>query len=293
MIGVLANPGSWYLQDLQRAAMSCHETVVPLSFRHLAARLSPEPSWSSRALEAEHAIDLQSLDAILVRTMPPGTLEQVVFRMNVLHRLQAAGTRVCNPPRCLEVAIDKYLALAELQAAGLPVPLTRTTENWEIAMDDFVALGSDVVVKPIFGGEGRGITRINDEAIAWRCFRTLAQLGCVIYQQQYIEHDGSDIRILRLDEKQFAIRRRNEHDWRTNVSRGAKAEPFQVDATLCQLAQHAAQAISARMVGVDLICDRAGTFYIIEVNAVPGWRALAKTLQVDIAQHVVQLLQAN
>jgi len=32
---------------------------------------------------------------------------------------------------------------------------------------------------------------------------------------------------------------------------------------------------------------------VIEVNAVPGWRALANTLQVDIAQQVIQQLLTN
>ena len=40
-------------------------------------------------------------DAVIVRTMPPGSLEQVVFRMDLLHRAQAATTFVqeCSPPR--------------------------------------------------------------------------------------------------------------------------------------------------------------------------------------------------
>jgi hypothetical protein len=37
-------------------------------------------------------------DAVLVRSIPAGTLEQTVFRMNVLHRLEAEGLRIVNPP---------------------------------------------------------------------------------------------------------------------------------------------------------------------------------------------------
>ena len=88
--------------------------------------------------------------------MPPGSLEQVVFRMDALHRLAAAGVPVLNPPRAVEAAVDKYLTLALLAAAGLPVPSTWTGQSAAEALAAFEELGGDVVVKPLFGSEGRG-----------------------------------------------------------------------------------------------------------------------------------------
>src|SRR5438876_9836212 len=104
-VAVLCNTDSWYLKDLRRAAADQHE-VTAVTFRQLTARL-----------EGKHAsfgagADLTSVDAILVRTMPPGSLEQVVFRMDVLSRLEAAGKLVLNPARAIEAAVDKYLASA-------------------------------------------------------------------------------------------------------------------------------------------------------------------------------------
>ena len=46
------------------------------------------------------------------------------------------------------------------------------------------------LVKPLFGSEIRGITRITDEAVAWRVFKSLVQLELVIYLQQFISHHG-------------------------------------------------------------------------------------------------------
>ena len=149
-LGVLTVPTSWYWHDLQRAALPS-DTLVALSFTTLAAQLDPTPTV--RTAEC-HRLD--HYDALLVRSMPPGSLEQVVFRMNALHRVQAQGLPVLNPPRALEIAVDKYLASAELQAAGLPIPRTRTSQTWEDAMRDFAELGADVVIKPLFGAEGRG-----------------------------------------------------------------------------------------------------------------------------------------
>src|SRR4029077_2170924 len=99
-------------------------------------------------------LDLLGADGILVRMMPPGSLEQVVFRMDALHRLAAAGVPVLNPPRAVEAAVDKYLTLALLEAADRPVPSTWTGQWAAEALAAFEELGGDFVVKPLFGSEG-------------------------------------------------------------------------------------------------------------------------------------------
>ena len=118
-------------------------------------------------------LDLTAADGVLVRMMPPGSLEQVVFRMDALHRVAAAGVPVLNPPRAVEAAVDKYLTLALLEAAGLPVPPTWAGQGVTDALTAFDALGGDVVVKPLFGSEGRGLIRISDKELAWRTFHAL------------------------------------------------------------------------------------------------------------------------
>jgi ribosomal protein S6--L-glutamate ligase len=37
----------------------------------------------------------------------------------------------------------------------------------------FAELGGDVVLKPLFGAEGRGMCRVTDAETAWRTFRVL------------------------------------------------------------------------------------------------------------------------
>src|SRR5262249_57006077 len=90
------------------------------------------------------ADSLAVFDAVLVRTMPPGSLEQVVFRMDVLHRLQARGITVLNPPAAVETCVDKFLASARLEAAGLRVPPTVVCQHADAALEAFSTLGGDV-----------------------------------------------------------------------------------------------------------------------------------------------------
>jgi len=279
-IAVLCAANSWYLRDLQRAAGDKHK-VEPLAFSQI---------QSSINTDTDIAVGTQSLtdyDVVLVRTMPPGSLEQVVFRMDALQRLAARGVSVINSPKAIEAAVDKYLTLSLLQNAGFEVPPTETSQSVDEAMDGFHRLGGDVVVKPLFGSEGRGIARIADEAIAVRTFKMLAQLGAVIYQQKFIDHEGYDIRLLVIRDEVLGMRRSNKLDWRTNVSRGATAEAIEVTDEMAAQAIRAARSVDASIAGVDFLPGKDGRCYAIEVNAVPGWRAMAKAQNVDAAQKVL------
>ncbi len=286
-LAVLASSNSWYLKDLRRAAADRHR-IDQLPFDVLRSRLCGE-SISVATGDA----NLADASAVLVRTMPPGSLEQVVFRMDALACVEAAGTAVINSPRAIETAVDKYLALARLQAAGLPIPSTVVCQSADDAMEALADLGGDCVVKPLFGGEGRGICRVSDPDLAFRTFKALLHVNAVIYLQQYIDHVGSDQRLFVLGGDVYGMRRRNASDWRTNISRGAVGEPLIVTDALAEIARRAARAVGAEIAGVDLLDGKDGRRWVLEVNAVPGWKSLAETLNVDVAARVLNYLESR
>ena len=78
--------------------------------------------------------------------------KEVIFRMDVLHRLVAAGVGVLNPPRALETAVDKYLACCRMEAGGLPVPPTVACENADDALGAMEQLGGDVQTRAYVKG---------------------------------------------------------------------------------------------------------------------------------------------
>lgn len=290
-VAVLAEPKSWYLADLVRAAGADYR-VTPVSYRQLWAAV--EPGAEQRAeVVGSGAVRLVDCDAVLLRSLPAGTLEQVIFRLDVLGRAEAAGCLVMNPPRAVEAAVDKYLATARLAAAGLPVPRTWVCESPGDALAGFESLGGDVVVKPLFGSEGRGLMRLTDRVLAERAFAALAQIGAIYYLQEFVPHEGHDLRALVIGDELLAMRRSNPHDWRTNVRLGATAESLELPAELQALARKAAAAVGAPLAGVDLLPGRDGLVRVIEVNAVPGWKALAAAHQTDVARRVLDFLSAR
>jgi len=285
-LGVLCAQESWYFRDLRRAAAGRHD-LTPLSFSRIAAALHE----GGTSCQSTGDTPLNDFDALLVRTMPPGSLEQVVFRMDTLAQLETAGTRVINPSKAVEVAVDKYLAQAKLQAAGLETPRAMASQTVDEAMTGFELLGGDVVVKPLFGGEGRGLMRISDPDLALRAFKTLEQIGAVIFQQEFIKHEGFDIRVLVIGDQLLAMRRRNEADWRTNVARGAVAELLESNEEIAQIARSATAAVGALIAGVDILPGRDGRLFTLEVNAVPGWRAMSRALSLDVAGIVLNFVE--
>src|SRR5437764_5604760 len=95
-IAVLSAGNGWHVNDLRRAAGELGHHAEAVDFRRLSARVSHK-SGASDALRF-----LDGYEAVLVRTMPPGSLEQVVFRMDLLHDLKGRGVRILNPPRAVE-----------------------------------------------------------------------------------------------------------------------------------------------------------------------------------------------
>jgi ribosomal protein S6--L-glutamate ligase len=154
----------------------------------------------------------------------------------------------------------------------------------------FDSLGGDVVVKPLFGSEGRGLMRISDRELAWRAFNSLERLDSVLYLQESIKHPGYDLRIFVLRGCVLGAMRRfaPAGEWRTNVALGGRAEACPVEPALERMALDSAQAIGADMAGVDVIIDqKRDRPIVLEVNAVPGWKALSRVTGIDVAAEIL------
>ncbi len=293
---ILGEPEGWYCRELHRVATSRghHCDVVP--FAGWSTRIGGAGSSESTRAGGENlqgSRPLQSYDVCLVRAMPPGSLEQVVLRMDVLWSLQQAGVRVVNPPKGLECAIDKYLTLARCQQAGLPIPETVCCETAEQAWEQFRAWG-EAVVKPLFGAEGRGIIHVTDAETAWRVFRALAQIQTVIYLQRFLPSEAGDVRLLMLDGALLgAMRRTATRDFRTNVSQQGEAWPYAPPSEVIQLAREACRAVGVVLGGVDLLQDREGKWHLLEVNGCPGWKALSQMAGIDVPQELFTWLEGS
>jgi RimK family alpha-L-glutamate ligase len=284
-VAILSARTGWHTDELCRAlqARSHAATVVP--YEGLAARLGGTASLHS------DGTPLLAADAVLARIIPAGSLEQIIYRVDALHWLERRGVVVMNPPRAIERSVDKFYTSALLHDAGLPTPETRVCERADEAMDAVRSIG-DVVIKPLFGSMGHGLVRVSDAEVALRIVRSLEQIRAVFYVQRAIEHDGRDIRVFVVGGRVLAAIERlaPAGDWRTNVSRGAAAVPFELPAAWSDLAVRAAAAVGADYAGVDLLPAANGDVFVLEVNGIPGWQGLQRATGCDVAGAIVDHL---
>lgn len=278
-LAILARENSWYLRELRTAAAEIGIHVERLDFSTLTAFPHPPQerpeNWSP------------AFDAAIVRTMPLGSLEQVIFRMDALRCWESERVAVVNSTKCLETSIDKLLTLDAFRVHHIPFPKTMVCQTADQAMEAFELLDGDVVVKPIFGGEGRGIIRICEKEIAYRVFKSLEYSRSVIYCQKFIADVVKDLRILLIGDKHFSISRTNANSWIRNASQGGTGESYGPSQEELELAHKAADAVDGYVVGVDILQDKSGRLFVLEINAVPGWQLLQKVTGVEIAKEVI------
>jgi RimK family alpha-L-glutamate ligase len=284
-VAILGSTGGWHAGRLERAlAARGHEFgFAPVT--RMVGRIDGGIAVGGRE------IALEACDAVIVRGIPRGSLEQVVDRVDALHALAAAGVRAVNGARAIERTVDKFLASALLAAAGVPTPRTIACERPDDALAAFADLGSDVIVKPLFGSMGFGLARVDDPDVAARVFRALEIERAVYYLQETLPHDGVDVRALVVGERVIAAIERVATGWRANLARGARARAIELDAGRAELCVRAAAALDADYAGVDVLRAADGRDYVIEVNGIPGWRGVEEATGVDVAGALVEHLE--
>ena len=284
-VAVIGSTGGWHAEQLERAlTVRGHECAFAPVTR-MVGRI--DGGFTVRS----HEVALDACDVVVVRAIPRGSLQQIVFRVDSLHALAALGVRAVNSALAIEHTIDKFLASALLAAAAVPTPRTVACERADDALEAFEHLGSDVIVKPLFGSMGFGMARVEDRDVAQRVFRALEIERAVYYLQETLPHDGADIRAMVVGDRVVGAIERVGTGWRANLARGASARAIALDERRARLCVQAASTLGTDYAGVDLLRAADGRDYVIEVNGIPGWRGVESATGVNVAAALVEHLE--
>ena len=284
-VGVLGATGSWHTRGLTRALAARGHEVATIPATRLESVVDERGEVH---VVGPDGVALDTLDLLIVRGLPRGSLEQVIFRMDALHVLAGKGVRCVNSPRAIERTVDKSWGGALLAMAGLPTPPTIVCERYDRAMSAFEALGGDVLVKPLFGAMGSGIARLQDRDVAHRVFRALELERTVYYVQRTIAPDRSrNLRVLTIGGEVAGAMERVSDSWRANIARGARPRAVSLTEAERSLALAGAGAVGAEVAGVDLLVAPDGEMFVLEVNGIPGWQALQSVCEQDLTEVVI------
>jgi len=282
-IGIMTrNMEAWSSTQVREALTKRGIPYECFTFPRLVARLAYRPYFKVNTTSI-----IDDLDALIIRPIGRGSLEELVFRMDMLYKMERQGFYMVNPPTAIEHCVDKYDILALLEDVGVPVPRTLATESVNEAIKAFNELGGDVVVKPIFGSRGQGATRVNDIDIADTIFKAITFHHGVIYMQEFVHHGTSDVRAFVIGDRVVAAMRRVAENWKTNYSRGAKPAPAKISKEFEEIAIKSSKAVGCKIAGVDILEGPDGP-RIVDVNSQPGWKGLQAVTDVNIAEEIVQ-----
>ncbi len=247
-------------------------------------------------------------DAVIVRGLASGSFEQVTLRLGILHALRELGVPVYNDARAIERSVDKGMTSFLLHLAGIPTPATWVSESVPQAQRTVMresAAGRALVLKPLFGSQGKGLRRIGAAAAgdapvplpALAAYRHVAYLQRFVPSRAAPGQPGFDWRVLVVGGRAVAAMRRVSQGWIHNVAQGARCEHAELAPALAALSVRAAEALGLDYAGVDLVPigegenpDRA---MVIEVNGVAAWHGLQSVTRVDIAGLLVDDLLAR
>lgn len=226
-------------------------------------------------------------DGVFVRSISAGTLEQITFRLGLLHALRESGVRVWNDARAIERCVDKSQTTFLLHKAGIPTPRTRVCETLTHAREYTEDLNRPLVLKPLFGSQGKGIGRMNTQSE----LPAPETVDHMYYMQDFVaprDEIFEDWRVLATRHRVVAAMARRGMTWLTNIHQGGKARAYVPDAEMTAVSMAAMRAVDADYAGIDLIRTASGEIQVLEVNSNPAWRGLQAVADINIAQAIAE-----
>ena len=209
----------------------------------------------------------------------------------LIHQFCLIGIPVVNNMDSIRISKNKFLTVQVLTAAGIPVPDTLFINSEEGFWEAVDRLGGPpLVVKKVSGRQGDGVIlfdSINSAALSIEKY--LDRRSGLLIQRFIPPADRKDIRVLIIGGEvagAMALQPR-EGDFRANFHLSGESYPKDLSCDLARIAVKAVAAVGLDIGGVDLLLDKKGRAYVIEVNYSPGFKGLEAATGMDIAGKIV------
>jgi [lysine-biosynthesis-protein LysW]--L-2-aminoadipate ligase len=208
--------------------------------------------------------------------------------------LEHAGVPVVNSSKIISVCGDKLLTTLALEAAKLPVPRWMVTLSPEDALPALEEFGYPAVVKPVVGSWGRLAAKLDSRNTAEAVLEHRAVLpgpiNQVTYVQEFIDKPDREIKAYVMGGEVVGAIFKSSTEWRTNTKRGGTPSVCPLNDELVELLAATADAIGDGVLGIDVLEDRSGAYYVNEVNHTPEFHGAIEVLDVDLVGRYVDFV---
>lgn len=289
-VAIMTDEVGWHTRQLQAALRERGAVGRCVDLED--CRIDTAASWHGLVIPGFGA---ELPDAAIVRGIAGGTFEQVTKRLGVLHALREQGVPVYNDARAIERSVDKAMTSLLLHAAGVPTPPTWAMESaaqaQRLVMRESAA-GHALVLKPLFGSQGKGLQLVGCVDGAHRPLPELkGAYGSLAYLQRFLPpltRPGFDWRVLVVGGRAVTAMKRVSEHWVHNVKQGAACEPAELSPPLAELAESAARTLAMDYAGVDILpASSIDDLQVLEVNGVAAWQGLQRVTGFNIARTIV------
>jgi ribosomal protein S6--L-glutamate ligase len=191
---------------------------------------------------------------------------------------------------------DKLRAFQILSRHQIGIPATTFVRDRRDVLPAIERVGgSPVIIKLLEGTQGVGVILADSVKVAEAIIETLQSTRQNVLVQKFVaESKGRDVRALVVGDRVVAAMRRVAQgtEFRSNVHRGGRVEPVELDETYRETAVRAAQIMGLRIAGVDMLEGQDGP-QIMEVNSSPGLQGIESATQLDVAGAIVDYIAAQ
>lgn len=234
--------------------------------------------------------------------------------------------RIVNSPTAFIKARDKWITARFWQQQNIPQPFTlpltdilpsdsslTSSALFESAKNQ---LGLPFILKKRFSSQGYGVFLIHDEEALSSIlqqdadvFKNSSQIeidyfsnesdqyslsaNWVQYRRWLVQpciHEslGRDVRVFFINENDFAIERRNEHSFRSNLHQGGQSSITTLSETERKLCQKIHKQSGLIYSGIDFLRTEQGPRFL-EINPSPGFEGIERAYDHNIAKDLLDV----
>ena len=216
------------------------------------------------------------------------------YGLSVIQQFEAMGIFTTLSSEALMKSRNKFRSMQILTSAGLNIPKTILSNNPYTTTELLEMLGKPpYILKLATSTHGMGVIKSDDIQNAETIVDAFYRNKNRVLMQEYIgEANGADLRVFIVDGEIVGSMKRQarEGEFRSNLHRGAYAEPISLTEQERSTALKAAQLMGLKIAGVDMLQSKRGPL-VLEVNASPGLEGIERTTGVDIANSIISFVE--
>lgn len=214
------------------------------------------------------------------------------------------GVRVFNSSKVIACCDNKASTFQYLAEKGIAMPLTvfsplvfentysASESDEEYLLQLEAQLGYPMVVKACCGSFGEQVYLVHDRTELARKRRELITIPH-LYQAFVATSRGKDVRIHVVGDKIVAsMLRRNEVDFRANISNGGHMQAYTPTESFCQMALEVTKYLQADFLGIDILFDKNERPILCEVNSNAHIQNIYTCTGVNVADYIMAHIKA-